>query len=247
MALEQFSRTEMLLGSENMARLYAARIAVFGVGGVGGYCVEALARTGVGHLDLFDNDTVALSNLNRQIIAMQDTVGLYKVDVMRARILAINPAAQVGAHRLFYLPENANQVDLALYDYIVDAVDTVSAKLELVCRAQAAGVPIISAMGAANKMDATAFTVGDIYQTENCPLARVMRRELRKRGITALKVVYSREKARTPFAVADSADADTGYARRQIPASNAFVPPVAGFILAGEVIKDLTAAPLPPA
>ena len=240
MISEQFSRTEMLLGPDNMARLFTAKVAVFGVGGVGGACVEALARMGIGQLDLFDNDTVAVSNINRQIIATHNTVGQYKVEVMAARILSINPAAKVGAHRLFYLPETADQVDIGQYDYIVDAVDTVSAKLELVCRATAAGVPIISAMGAANKMDPTAFAVTDIYQTESCPLARVMRRELRKRHIPALKVVFSREVALTPQ-FGDTAPIDPDSARRAIPASNAFVPPVAGYILAGAVIQDLIA------
>lgn len=240
---DQFSRTAMLLGGENMRRLYASKVAVFGVGGVGGYCVEALARTGVGTIDLFDNDRVCLTNLNRQIIATHKTLGLYKVDVMRERILDINPDAEVGAYRLFYGPETAREVDLSKYDYIVDAVDTMTAKLELVCNAHACGVPVISSMGAANKMDASAFEVADIYATSVCPMARIMRRELRKRDIAALKVVYSREQAMSPLGAPEEYPPDTDSVntrRRQVPASNAFVPPVAGMILAGEVIRDLT-------
>lgn len=250
----QFSRTAMLLGGDNMQKLYSSKVAVFGIGGVGGYCAEALARTGIGSIDLFDDDRVCITNLNRQIIATHSTVGLYKVDVMRERILDINPNAKVGAHRLFYSPETANKVDLSEYNYIVDAVDTMTAKLELICRADACGVPVISSMGAANKMDASAFVVADIYETSVCPMARVMRHELRKRGIAALKVVYSKETAMTPTEeeVSDCGDcrlcpqaacpSGTGrinVRRRQTPASNAFVPPVAGMILAGEVIKDL--------
>lgn len=250
---DQFSRTAMLLGGDNMQKLYASKVAVFGIGGVGGYCAEALARTGIGSIDLFDNDRVCLTNLNRQIIATHKTVGLYKVDVMRERILDINPNAEVGAYRLFYGPETADEVDLAKYDYIVDAVDTMTAKLELICRAGACGTPVISSMGAANKLDASAFEVADIYGTSVCPMARVMRGELRKRGIAALKVVYSKEPAMTPIEDAESGCGGcrlcqqavspdtqrTGVRRRQVPASNAFVPPVAGMILAGEVVKDL--------
>jgi tRNA A37 threonylcarbamoyladenosine dehydratase len=247
--LDQFSRTALQLGRANMERLYAARVAVFGIGGVGGYCVEALARTGVGRIDLFDDDRICLTNLNRQIIATRATVGLYKVDVMKERILAINPAAAVDARKLFYGPETAADVDLTAYDYIVDAVDTMTAKLELVCRAKAGGVPIISSMGAANKLDAAAFEVADIHETSVCPMARIMRKELRSRGVGDLKVVYSKEPAMTPLDDADAScrrhcvcppdSARTCAMRRQIPASNAFVPAVAGLIMAGEVIKDL--------
>ncbi|MDR2132305.1 MAG: tRNA threonylcarbamoyladenosine dehydratase [Clostridiales Family XIII bacterium] len=251
--LNQFSRTALQLGEENMRRLRAARVAVFGVGGVGGYCVEALARTGVGAIDLFDDDRICLTNLNRQIIATRKTVGLFKVDVMRERILEINPDAEVGAHRIFYVPDTAEAVDLSGYDYIVDAVDTMSAKLELVCRAHALGRPVISCMGAANKLDASAFRVADIRETSVCPMARIMRKELRNRGIPALKVVYSKEAPMPPI---EDAEADcrlhcicppgvtrTCLSRRQVPASNAFVPAVAGLILAGEVVRDLVASP----
>lgn len=240
---EQFSRTARLLGEDNMRRLFACRVAVFGIGGVGGYCAEALARTGIGAIDLFDGDRVCLTNINRQIIATHKTVGMYKVDVMRERILEINPEADVAAHRMFYVPGNADSVDLSKYDYIVDAVDTMTAKLELVCRADACGTPIICSMGAANKMNPSAFEVADIYETSVCPMARIMRQELRKRGIGALKVVYSREPAMPPIDGGEdgkpAADGETSR-RRQVPASNAFVPPVAGMILAGEVVRDLT-------
>jgi tRNA A37 threonylcarbamoyladenosine dehydratase len=247
--MDQFARTALQLGRENMERLFAARVAVFGVGGVGGYCVEALARTGVGRLDLFDDDRVCLTNLNRQIIATHETVGQYKVDVMKERILEIHPAAEVGAYRLFYGPETADQADLSAYDYVVDAVDTLTAKLELVCRAEACATPIVSCMGAANKLDASAFRVADIYQTSVCPMARLMRKELRARGIRALKVVYSEEPPMKPVedgaadcrrnCVCPPGTARTCLKRRQIPASNAFVPAVAGLILAGEVVRDL--------
>ncbi|MDR1322323.1 MAG: tRNA threonylcarbamoyladenosine dehydratase [Gracilibacteraceae bacterium] len=247
--LDQFSRTALQFGRAGLARLRAARVAVFGIGGVGGYCVEALCRSGVGALALFDDDTVCLTNINRQIIATHATVGRYKTDVMKARVLEINPEAAVEARHVFYGPETAAGVDLTCYDYIVDAVDTVTAKLELVCRAQAAGTPIISSMGAANKLDATAFTVADIYETSVCPLARVMRRQLRRLGVPALKVVYSTEKPTAPLedmapscrsgCVCPPGAARHCLERRQIPASNAFVPPVAGLILAGEVVKDL--------
>jgi tRNA A37 threonylcarbamoyladenosine dehydratase len=250
--MDQFARTALQLGRDHMERIFAARVAVFGVGGVGGYCVEALARTGVGHLDLFDDDRICLTNLNRQIIATRKTVGRYKVDVMKERIEEINPEAEVGAHKLFYGPETADQVDLARYDYVVDAVDTLTAKLELACRAKAGGAPIISCMGAANTMDAAAFLVADIYETSVCPMARLMRKELRARGIQSLKVVYSREPAMKPLeneaascrrhCVCPPGTARTCARRRQIPASNAFVPAVAGLILAGEVVRDLTPA-----
>lgn len=247
--IDQFQRTTMLFGPENMIKLFGSRVAIFGIGGVGGYTAEALARSGVGALDLFDDDKICLTNINRQITALHSTIGRYKVDVMRDRVLDINPRAEVGAFHLFYGPETADEIDLSRYDYIVDAVDTVTAKLELACRAKAAKVQIISSMGAANKIDPAAFEVSDIYSTAICPLARVMRRELRKRGIDALKVVYSREKAMSPIEDTESGcrkqcvcPPDTArkcVERRQIPASNAFVPSVAGLILAGEVVKDL--------
>ena len=241
---EQFSRTELLVGEEGMKKLAAACVAVFGVGGVGGYVVEALARSGVGTLDLIDNDEVAVSNLNRQIIATWDTVGMPKTEAAKARILSINPKANVNVYPVFYLPENAQQFDFTQYDYVVDAIDTVSGKINLVMQAQEAGVPIISCMGAGNKMDPTAFVVTDIYKTSVCPLAKVMRRELKKRGVKKLKVVYSTEEAMTPGLFASeeakaAARPDEGSSRRQTPGSNAFVPAVAGLIAASEVIKDL--------
>jgi tRNA A37 threonylcarbamoyladenosine dehydratase len=235
-----------------MNKLYRARVAVFGIGGVGGYCVEALARTGIGALDLFDDDRICLTNLNRQIMATRKTVGLCKADVMRERILDINPDAEVGAYKLFYGPDTASVVDLSIYDYIVDAVDTMTAKIELVCRADTLGVSIISCMGAANKIDASAFEVADIYETSVCPMARIMRKELRNRDIKALKVVYSKEPAMTPIedmsisckqhCICPPDVARTCLRRRQVPASNAFVPAVAGLIMAGEVVRDLIAA-----
>ena len=233
---ERFSRTELLLGGEAMEILKNSRVAVFGVGGVGGYAVEALARSGVGVLDLTDSDRVSLTNLNRQIIATTKTVGRYKTEVMRERILEINPAAKVNIHNRFFLPETAEEFDFSSYSYVVDAVDTVTAKIELAVRAQDAGVPIISSMGAGNKLDPTAFKVADIYETSVCPLAKVMRRELKKRGVERLKVVYSEEKPLTP---APSGE-ETG--RRAVPGSTAFVPSVAGLIIAGQVIKDLIGA-----
>lgn len=243
---EEFSRTEMLLGGEAMDRLSRARVAVFGIGGVGGYVCEALARSGVGALDLIDRDRVALSNVNRQIIATQKTVGKYKTDVMRERILDINPQARVCVHPCFFLPENADDFPFPDYDYVVDAVDTVTAKIELVMRAQAAGVPVISSMGAGNKLDATAFRVADLYETRVCPLARVMRRELKKRNVERLKVVYSEEEPMTPEISSDDGRGNgcgeetfRDTARRQTPGSTAFVPSVAGLIIAGEVVKDL--------
>ena len=197
--LNQFSRTELLLGEDNMQRLFNARVAVFGIGGVGGYTVEALARVGVGTLDLIDDDRVCLTNLNRQIFATRKTIGKYKVDVAKERILDINPKAVVNTYKTFYMPDTADQFDFSQYDYVVDAIDTVTGKLMLVEQAKAAGVPIISSMGAGNKMDASAFEVADIYETSVCPLAKVMRRELKKRGIDHLKVVYSKEKPLTPI------------------------------------------------
>lgn len=242
--LKQFSRTELLLGEDAMNRLEEARVAVFGIGGVGGYTVEALVRSGIGAVDLIDDDKVSLTNLNRQIIATHKTIGEYKVDVMRERILDINPACRVVTHKCFYLPETKQQFDFSQYDYVVDAVDTVTAKLQLVQEAQEYNVPVISSMGAGNKLDASAFEVADIYETSVCPLAKVMRRELRKRGIEHLKVVYSREEAKQPQKDIGKADEDAGHSgvqRRAVPGSVAFVPSVAGLMIAGEVIKDLTA------
>ncbi|MGI6721295.1 MAG: tRNA threonylcarbamoyladenosine dehydratase [Anaerovoracaceae bacterium] len=238
---DQFSRTELLLGHEAMTRLKNARVAVFGVGGVGGYAAEALARSGVGEIDLVDSDEVSLTNLNRQIIATRETLGRPKVDVMKERILSINPQAVVHAHRCFFLPENKDEFDFPQYSYVVDAVDTVAAKLQLAVQAKEAGVPVISSMGAGNKLEASAFEVADIYQTSICPLAKVMRRELRKRGIDSLKVVYSRETPRRYAAgTEDIAKESAQPGRRSVPGSTAFVPPVVGMIIAGEVIKDLS-------
>ena len=249
--LNQFSRTQLLLGQEGMEKLYRARVAVFGIGGVGGYTVEALARSGVGTLDLIDDDKVCLTNLNRQIFATRKTVGQYKVDVAQQRILEINPKAVVHTYKTFYAPQTAEQFDFSQYDYVVDAIDTVTGKLELVEQAEKAGVPIISSMGAGNKMDPTAFEVADIYETSVCPLARVMRKELKKRGIKKLKVVYSKEPPMTPIddmaiscrtnCICPPGTARKCTQRRQVPGSNAFVPSVVGLIIAGEVVKDLTA------
>ncbi|MBD5118750.1 MAG: tRNA threonylcarbamoyladenosine dehydratase [Clostridiales bacterium] len=239
--LNQFSRTELLLGKDGMERLYRARVAVFGIGGVGGYTVEALARSGVGALDLIDNDRVCPTNINRQILATRRTVGQFKVDVARERVLDINPDAEVRTYKTFYTPQTAAQFDFAQYDYIVDAIDTMAGKLELVERARKAGVPIISCMGAGNKMDPSAFQVADIYETSVCPLARIMRRELRRRGIERLKVVYSKEPPMTPVGDVESPPdgAREGVRHRQTPGSNAFVPAVAGLMIAGEVIRDI--------
>lgn len=238
---EIFSRTELIFGGDAMDKLKNARVAVFGVGGVGGYTVEALARSGVGAIDIIDDDKVCPSNINRQIIATTKTVGQYKVDAAKQRILDINPDCKVNAYRMFYMPDTAEQFDFTDYDYIVDAVDTVTAKIALVQNATAAGTPIISSMGAGNKLDATAFEVTDIYKTSVCPLAKVMRYELKRRGIKKLKVVYSKEKPITPAVSSeDRTLCENGSKRRQIPGSNAFVPSVAGLIIAGEVIKDIT-------
>lgn len=249
--LNQFSRTELLLGKEAMNKLENSRVAVFGIGGVGGYVCEALVRSGVGTFDLIDDDKVCLTNLNRQIIATRKTVGQYKTEVMRDRILDINPKADVRIHNCFYLPENASDFDFSEYDYVVDAVDTVTAKIELIMRAKEAGTPVISSMGAGNKLDASAFRVADIYKTKVCPLAKVMRRELKKRGVKKLKVVYSEEQPIRP--IEDMAISCRSHCicppgathkcteRRDIPGSVAFVPSVVGLIIAGEVIKDLTA------
>ena len=247
--LNQFSRTQLLFGQEGMERLYRARVAVFGIGGVGGYTVEALARSGVGILDLIDDDRVCLTNLDRQLLATRKTVGQYKVDVAEQRVKEINPDAVVHTYKTFDAPQTAEQFDFTRYDYIVDAIDTVTGKLELVEQAQRSGVPVISCMGAGNKADPTAFEVADIFETSVCPLARVMRRELKKRGIKHLKVVYSKEPAMTlmddlsiscrTHCVCPPGTARKCTQRRQVPGSNAFVPPVAGLILAGEVVKDL--------
>ncbi len=241
--MDEFSRTRLLLGEEPIDKLKKATVAVFGIGGVGGYTVEALARSGVGNLVLVDNDTVSLTNINRQIIALHSTVGKYKTEVMKERILDINPDAQVEIHTCFFLPENAEQFDFTRYDYVVDAVDTVTAKLEIVMRSEAAGVPVISAMGAGNKLDATRFVVTDIYKTKICPLAKVMRKELRARGVDKLKVLYSEEPALTPKTITEkeACDKETqeNTSRRSTPGSIAYVPSVAGLLLAQEVIKDI--------
>ena len=219
-----FQRTALLIGRENVELLKNRRVAVFGVGGVGGHCAEALCRCGIGNIDIFDGDVVDITNINRQIIASHKTIGHDKVDVMCERLLEINPDAVIEARKVFYLPETAGDVDLSVYDYIVDAVDTITAKIELICRSIALTVPVISSMGAANKLDPTAFEVADIYGTSVCPVARIMRSELRKRGVESLKVIYSREPPRV---------------KANPPASISFVPPVAGLILASEVVRDL--------
>lgn len=234
---DRFIRTELMLGHSAMEKLKKSHVAVFGVGGVGGYAVEALSRSGVGSLDLIDNDVVAESNINRQIIAMTKTIGKYKVDVAKGRVLDINPDIEVNAIKTFYTPQTASEFDFSKYDYIIDAIDTVAGKIELVMQANATNTPIISSMGAGNKLDPTAFEVSDIYKTSICPLARVMRRELNKRHIKKLKVVYSKEKPIQPKIDEVALQEETN--KRQIPASNAFVPSVAGLIIAGEVIKDL--------
>lgn len=231
--MEEFVRTEMLIGQDAMKKLCAARVAVFGIGGVGGHAVEALARSGIGSLVLVDNDVVSLSNINRQMIALHSTLGRYKTEVMRERILDINPKAQVEIHTCFFLPENAEDFPFSSYDYVVDAVDTVAAKLEIIERAKRAGTPVISAMGAGNKLNPLAFAVQDIYQTQMCPLARVMRRELRKRDIQSLKVVCSAEPVLQPKGKREAGS------RRVAPGSISYVPSVAGLLLAGEVIRDL--------
>ena len=232
-----FSRTERLFGREAMERLASSRVAVFGIGGVGGYVTEALARSGVGALDLVDHDCVSLSNLNRQIIALRSTVGMLKVDVARARILDINPDAVVRTWPVFYTPETAGDFDFRQYDYVVDAIDTVTGKIGLVMQAEEAGVPIISSMGAGNKIDPSAFAVADLFATSVDPLARVMRTELKKRGVKHLKVVYSREKPIVPRPAGDPEE--PAASRRSVPGSCAFVPSAAGLMLAGEVIRDL--------
>ena len=247
--LTQFSRTELLLGKEAMEKLQNSRVAVFGIGGVGGYVCEALARSGVGAFDLIDDDKVCLTNLNRQIIATYKTIGKYKTDVMKERILDINPKADVRVHKCFFLPENADEFPYEDYDYMVDAVDTVTAKISLVMKAQEKHIPIISSMGAGNKLDGSQFKVADIYKTKVCPLAKVMRRELKKRGVKKLKVVYSEEQSIRPIedmsisgrtrCVCPPGAKHKCTERRDIPGSVAFVPSVAGLIIAGEVVKDL--------
>ncbi len=236
--LDQFSRTELLLGREGIERLARSRVAVFGLGGVGGYTVEALVRSGVGTLDLIDSDRVSLTNLNRQILATRRTLGQYKADAARERVLEINPEAVVYAWKQFFGPDTAGVFDFSQYDYVVDAIDTVTGKLLLIQAALAAGTRVISCMGAGNKLDPTAFRVADIYETSVCPLARVMRKELKRRGIQKLKVVYSQEPPRNPEGELYQQSLE-GEARRQVPGSVAFVPAVAGLLLAGEVVKDL--------
>ena len=233
----QFSRTEILLGSDAMEKLQNARVAIFGIGGVGGYTAEALARSGVGALDLIDPDEVSITNINRQLFATHSTVGKFKVDVAAARLKDISPALRITSHKVFYTPETADQFDFSQYDYIVDAIDTVTGKLCLAERAFAAGTPIISCMGAGNKLNGTAFQVTDISKTTICPLARVMRKELKKRGISHMKVVYSTEEAIKPVGAEEEA-ATIG--KRQIPGSTSYIPGIAGLLLAGEVIRDLT-------
>ncbi len=233
---EFFSRTAMLLGEEAIEKLAEARVAVFGIGGVGGYVVEALVRAGVGAIDLIDNDKVCESNLNRQIIATRSTMGMAKVDAMEARILSINPECVVRKYQCFYLPETAEQFDFSRYSYVVDAIDTVTGKIQLVMQSKEAGVPIISSMGTGNKLNPTELEVADIYKTSVCPLAKVMRRELKKRGVEKLKVVYSKEEPLTPFVVDARQESDK---RRATPGSVSFVPSVAGLIIASEVVKDI--------
>ncbi|MCL2061776.1 MAG: tRNA threonylcarbamoyladenosine dehydratase [Firmicutes bacterium] len=247
--LNQFSRSEIILGKESVAKLARSRVAIFGIGGVGGFSVEALVRAGVGTLGLFDDDKICLTNLNRQLHATMKTVGLYKTDVAEARIKEINPVVKVKKHNLFYSAETSSSVDLSQYDYIIDAIDTVSCKIELILRAKERGVPIISCMAAGNRLDPTAFEIADIYKTSMCPLSKVMRHELKKRGVESLKVVYSKEPSISPVEDMQSSckancicPPDTARkctVRRQIPGSVAFVPSVAGLIMAGEVIKDL--------
>lgn len=249
--LNRFSRTQLLLGADAMEKLRDSRVIVFGVGGVGGYAVEALARSGVGAIDIVDNDTFCASNLNRQILATEATLGRYKVDAARDRILSINPDCNVGTFKTFYLPETESEFDFTQYDYVLDAIDTVAGKLALIANAHRAGTPIISSMGAGNKLDPAAFRVADIYKTSVCPLARVIRTECRKRGIKHLKVVYSEEKARRPLMQegddghGDAVAARGGSSRCSVPGSVAFVPSVAGLIMAGEVVRDLTQGLIP--
>lgn len=240
--LNRFSRTELLIGSDGIDKLSRARVAVFGIGGVGGYVCEALVRSGVKNIDLIDDDKVCITNINRQIIAATSTIGKYKVDVMRDRILDINPEADVSVHKCFFLPENSDKFPFDKYDYVVDAVDTVTAKLEIITKCKENNVPVISSMGAGNKLDASMFKVADIYKTKICPLAKVMRRELKKRNIDSLKVVYSEEVPLKPLSCENEVSEETALGhtqRRAVPGSIAFVPSVAGLIVAGEVIKDI--------
>ena len=239
--MDQFSRTRLLIGQAGMEKLRRARVAVFGLGGVGGHGAEALCRCGIGSLDLFDNDTVSLTNLNRQLIATRSTLGQYKTDAMRERLLSINPDAVITPRRMFYMPDQAPQVDFAAYDYILDCIDTVTAKLDLIVRAQDAGTPIISALGAGNRMDPACLRIGDLYETENCPLARVMRRECRKRGVRALTVAYSTEPALRPLAeeLGDAEAADPAAPRRDTPGSMPFVPSVMGLMMAARAVRDI--------
>ena len=248
--LDQFSRTQLLLGPEAMEKLHSKRVAVFGIGGVGGYVCEALVRSGIGAFDLIDDDKVCLTNLNRQIIATRKTIGMDKVEVMRDRMLDINPDVKVEIHKCFFLPENADDFPFSEYDYVVDAVDTVTAKIELIMRAQKEGIPIISAMGAGNKLDPGRLKIADIYDTSVCPLAKVMRRELKKRNVKKLKVVYSDEEPIRPIkdlSVNSEKESDSlpeeeqkHTARRSTPGSTAFVPAVAGLLIAGEIVRDLS-------
>lgn len=247
--LNQFSRTQLLVGKEAIDKFRNARVAVFGIGGVGGYVCEGLVRSGIGAFDLIDDDKVCLTNLNRQIIATRKTVGKYKADVMKERILEINPDCHVEVHKCFFLPENADEFHFEDYDYVVDAVDTVTAKIEIIMKAQEKGVPVISCMGAGNKLDGSQFKVADIYKTSMCPLAKVMRRELKKRGVKKLKVVYSEEKPTRPLedmsiscrthCICPPGAQHKCTERRDIPGSTAFVPSIAGLLIAGEIIKDL--------
>ncbi len=230
--LSQFSRTQLLLGSDAMKKLSQSRVAVFGIGGVGGFAVEALARSGIGELDLIDNDTVSLSNLNRQIIALHSTIGQYKVDAAAKRIYDICPETKVNIFKCFFMPETSDMFDFSRYDYVIDAIDTITGKIEIIMKAKEAGVPVISSMGAGNKLDPTAFRVADIYSTKVCPLARVMRYEMRKRGVKDLKVIYSEEPPLRP-------EVSSEVSHKPVPGSTAFVPSAAGLIIAGEVIKDL--------
>ena len=247
--LNEFSRTQLLLGQEAIEKLHASHVAIFGIGGVGGYVLEGLARSGIGTFTLVDDDKVCLTNINRQILATRETIGKYKTDVAKERVLSIYPEAQVHVKQTFFLPETAEEFDFTAYDYVVDAIDTVTGKIQLVLQAEKFGVPIISAMGAGNKMNPAAFQVADIYETSVDPLARVMRRELKKRGVKKLKVVYSTEKPLRPLesevlsrqlnAEGSEDTARTNATRRDTPGSNAFVPPVAGLLIASEVVKDL--------
>lgn len=250
MVIDQYARTELLFGRKAIEKLHTSRIAVFGIGGVGAYAVEALARSGVGTLDLIDDDRICLTNLNRQILATRQTVGKYKVDVAEKRIHEIDPSICVNTYKCFYMPDTADQFNFSQYDYIIDAIDTVTGKLEIIKRAKALNIPVISSMGAGNKLDPTTFRVADIYETKVCPLAKVMRYELRKLGIRSLKVVYSEEKPIRPIedreiscfshCICPPDTARKCTVRRDIPGSNAFVPSVVGLIIAGEVIKDIT-------